>query len=297
MPGTPHAVIIDEALELARTFSTEDAVKFVNGVLDAIRRTVEANRGTEDESRSVRPRLRPSAHVSRGAAPTATPEFRGASRARASIAIPYTSTRTPPSTRSSTNSAIADRRGARRRRRTSASPAACSACARFGKTDFWCCRTAVATSRCTCGRMRCRSSISRSSSCSTSAIRLASPASVMRTKTNELTIWASGLTFLAKCFVPLPEKWHGLQDIETRYRQRYLDLIVNPDSRRVFQVRSRVVKAMRDVLRRRGLPRSRDADDAADRGRRAGAAVHDASQRARHAAVSARSRRSSISSG
>ncbi|MCC6992213.1 MAG: lysine--tRNA ligase, partial [Acidobacteria bacterium] len=60
---------------------------------------------------------------------------------------------------------------------------------------------------------------------------------LFRTKTNELSIWASALTFLAKCFLPLPEKWHGLQDIETRYRQRYLDLIVNPDVRRVFEIR------------------------------------------------------------
>jgi len=57
---------------------------------------------------------------------------------------------------------------------------------------------------------------------------------LFRTKTNELTIWAAKLEFLAKCFIPLPEKWHGLQDVEIRYRQRYLDLIVNPDSRRVF---------------------------------------------------------------
>jgi lysyl-tRNA synthetase class 2 len=76
---------------------------------------------------------------------------------------------------------------------------------------------------------------------------------VFRTKTNELTIWASSLTFLAKCFVPLPEKWHGLQDIETRYRQRYLDLIVNPDSRRVFEVRSRVLHAIREFLEARGF--------------------------------------------
>ena len=55
---------------------------------------------------------------------------------------------------------------------------------------------------------------------------------VFRTKTNELTIWATHIEFLAKCLRPLPEKWHGLQDIEIRYRQRYLDLIVNPDSRR-----------------------------------------------------------------
>ena len=75
---------------------------------------------------------------------------------------------------------------------------------------------------------------------------------VFRTKTNELTIWASSLEFLAKCFLPLPEKWHGLTDIETRYRQRYLDLIVNPDSRRVFEVRSRVLAAIRTFLNDRG---------------------------------------------
>ena len=71
---------------------------------------------------------------------------------------------------------------------------------------------------------------------------------LFRTKTNELTIWASGLEFLAKCLLPLPEKWHGLTDVETRYRQRYLDLVVNPDARRVFEVRSRVITAIREFL-------------------------------------------------
>jgi lysyl-tRNA synthetase class 2 len=75
---------------------------------------------------------------------------------------------------------------------------------------------------------------------------------LFRTKTNELTIWATKLEFLAKCFIPLPEKWHGLQDIEIRYRQRYLDLIVNPESRRVFEIRSRVLAAMRTFLNARG---------------------------------------------
>jgi lysyl-tRNA synthetase class 2 len=76
---------------------------------------------------------------------------------------------------------------------------------------------------------------------------------LFRTRTNELTIWASGLTFLAKSFLPLPEKWHGLQDIETRYRQRYLDLIVNPDARRVFEVRARTLQAIRGFLDARGF--------------------------------------------
>jgi lysyl-tRNA synthetase class 2 len=75
---------------------------------------------------------------------------------------------------------------------------------------------------------------------------------VFRTKTNELTIWASRIHFLAKCLVPLPEKWHGLSDVEARYRQRYLDLIVNPDARAVFETRARVVAAIRTFLNGRG---------------------------------------------
>jgi lysyl-tRNA synthetase class 2 len=75
---------------------------------------------------------------------------------------------------------------------------------------------------------------------------------LFRTKTNELTIWASKLEFLAKCFIPLPEKWHGLQDVEIRYRQRYLDLIVNEESRKVFETRSKVLAATRAFLNARG---------------------------------------------
>jgi lysyl-tRNA synthetase class 2 len=75
---------------------------------------------------------------------------------------------------------------------------------------------------------------------------------LFRTRTNELTVWASRLHFLSKCLLPLPEKWHGLTDVEVRYRQRYLDLIVNPDSRRVFETRSRVIAAIREFMTRRG---------------------------------------------
>ena len=74
---------------------------------------------------------------------------------------------------------------------------------------------------------------------------------IFRTRTRELTIWASRLEFLAKCLIPLPEKWHGLSDVEIRYRQRYLDLIVNPESRAVFEVRSRVLAAIREFLNAR----------------------------------------------
>ncbi|MCE2540109.1 MAG: lysine--tRNA ligase, partial [Acidobacteria bacterium] len=71
---------------------------------------------------------------------------------------------------------------------------------------------------------------------------------VFRTRTDELTVWADRLEFLAKCFEPLPEKWNELTDVETRYRQRYLDLIVNPASRQVFETRNRVIRAVRRFL-------------------------------------------------
>ena len=74
---------------------------------------------------------------------------------------------------------------------------------------------------------------------------------LFRTRTNELTIWASRIEFLAKCLSPLPEKWHGLSDVEIRYRQRYLDLIENPEARHVFEVRSRVLSGLRDFMNAR----------------------------------------------
>ena len=76
---------------------------------------------------------------------------------------------------------------------------------------------------------------------------------VFRTKTKELTIWAERVEFLGKCHLPLPEKWHGLTDVETRYRQRYLDLIVNPESRRVFEARAKAVATIRRFLDGRGF--------------------------------------------
>ncbi len=69
-----------------------------------------------------------------------------------------------------------------------------------------------------------------------------------RTKTDELSLRASEICLLTKSLLPLPEKWHGLTDVETRYRQRYLDLIVNPDVREVFRKRSRIVNLIRDYM-------------------------------------------------
>ncbi|HXJ06951.1 MAG TPA: lysine--tRNA ligase [Candidatus Acidoferrum sp.] len=75
---------------------------------------------------------------------------------------------------------------------------------------------------------------------------------LFRTKTNELSIWVEELTFLAKALLPLPEKWHGLTDVELRYRQRYLDLIANDKSRQVFVARARIIQEMRRFFDTRG---------------------------------------------
>lgn len=76
---------------------------------------------------------------------------------------------------------------------------------------------------------------------------------LFRTKTGELTVEVEELRLLVKALRPLPEKWHGLQDVETRYRQRYLDLIVNPKVRRIFEVRARVLGEIRAFLASRGF--------------------------------------------
>jgi lysyl-tRNA synthetase class 2 len=76
---------------------------------------------------------------------------------------------------------------------------------------------------------------------------------LFRTKTQELTLEANELSFLTKSLRPLPEKWHGLKDIEIRYRQRYVDLIVNPEVRKVFEKRSAVIKAIRDFFEAKGF--------------------------------------------
>jgi lysyl-tRNA synthetase, class II len=75
---------------------------------------------------------------------------------------------------------------------------------------------------------------------------------LFRTRTNELSIWVEELTLLAKALLPLPEKWHGLSDVELRYRQRYLDLIANDISRNVFVTRARIVQELRRFFDARG---------------------------------------------
>ena len=76
---------------------------------------------------------------------------------------------------------------------------------------------------------------------------------LFRTRTNELTVHVEEITFLVKDLLPLPEKWHGLQDVETRYRRRYVDLTMNPDVREVFIKRAKVVQSMRRFLDEHGF--------------------------------------------
>jgi len=76
---------------------------------------------------------------------------------------------------------------------------------------------------------------------------------LLRTKSGEPTVWVGDFTLLAKSLRPLPEKWHGLSDVDMRYRQRYLDLISNPEAKETFKVRSQVIEAIRQFLNQRGF--------------------------------------------
>ena len=74
-----------------------------------------------------------------------------------------------------------------------------------------------------------------------------------KTKTGEISIHVESLTLLSKCLKPLPEKFHGLTDTDLRYRQRYLDMVVNPEVRDTFVKRSQIISAMREFLDARGF--------------------------------------------
>ena len=76
---------------------------------------------------------------------------------------------------------------------------------------------------------------------------------LLQTRSGEPTVWVENFILLAKSLKPLPEKWHGLSDVDTRYRQRYLDLIANTEVKETFQVRSQIITAIRQFLNQRGF--------------------------------------------
>ena len=76
---------------------------------------------------------------------------------------------------------------------------------------------------------------------------------LFRTRTGELTVHVEEITFLSKDLLPLPEKWHGLTDVELRYRQRYVDLFMNPEVREVFLKRTRLIQSLRRTLDSHGF--------------------------------------------
>jgi len=76
---------------------------------------------------------------------------------------------------------------------------------------------------------------------------------IFKTKTGEVTVYVEDFSLLSKSLRPLPEKWHGLKDIETRYRQRYVDLIVNDEVKEVFVCRTKIIAAIRNLLDGKGF--------------------------------------------
>ena len=76
---------------------------------------------------------------------------------------------------------------------------------------------------------------------------------IMKTKTGEISILINKLEILSKSLLPLPEKWHGLKDDEERYRKRYLDLIINPEVKKVFDKRTEIINAIREIMKEKNI--------------------------------------------
>jgi lysyl-tRNA synthetase class 2 len=76
---------------------------------------------------------------------------------------------------------------------------------------------------------------------------------ILRTKRGELSINANKIEILSKAILPMPEKWHGLQDIEERYRKRYLDLMMNPDVKKTFEIRTKIIQLIREFMASKGF--------------------------------------------
>ncbi|NQT23246.1 MAG: lysine--tRNA ligase, partial [Candidatus Omnitrophica bacterium] len=76
---------------------------------------------------------------------------------------------------------------------------------------------------------------------------------LIKTRTGEITVKINSVTLLSKSLRPLPEKWHGLKDVEIRYRQRYLDLIANDEVKKVFKTRAKIVSRIREILDKKGF--------------------------------------------
>jgi lysyl-tRNA synthetase class 2 len=97
---------------------------------------------------------------------------------------------------------------------------------------------------------------------------------LFRTRTSELTVDVEDFTLLSKSLRPLPEKWHGLTDVEIRYRQRYVDLIVNPEVKKVFLLRTKIIQAIRAFLNARDTLRLKPHDADHPGGPRPGRSRH-----------------------
>ncbi len=121
-----------------------------------------------------------------------------------------------------------DRRGTRPRTCACASPGASRRCGGWARRASRTCRRTANGCRSTSARTPFPKPTTSSTNCSTSATSSACEGYLFRTRTGELSVHAEKLHFLSKTLLTMPEKWHGLEDVETRYRQRYLDLIANP---------------------------------------------------------------------
>jgi len=253
--ATPPAVVIDEAIEMARRFGEGESPAFVNGILDAVMRRLpvgerdERHRGDEQEREQTS-----NDSAVEGWPAESAQRLEKATALRSQGIDPY------PSRYARTHSlaAIASAYGEKTLEELEELAVDVRIAGRVvgkrghGKASFVTLSDGDA-------RLQVYVRQDRVGDAGYKLLDLVDlgdfvgvAGSVMRTRKGELSVEAGELTFLSKALLPPPEKWHGLADTEIRYRQRYVDLIANPQVRRTFLARSAMVAEIRRVLDARG---------------------------------------------
>ena len=243
---TPPAVVIDEAVEMARRFGEGESPAFVNGVLDAVMRRLAVGETDEaDESAES---------VLEGWPAESAQRLEKASALRSLGADPY------PSRYARTHSLgeIASAYGEKTLEELEALAVEVRVAGRvIGKRGHG--KASFVTLSDGDARLQIYVRMDRVGEAGYKLLDLVDlgdfvgvSGTVMRTRKGELSVEAGEITFLSKALLPPPEKWHGLADTEIRYRQRYADLIANPQVRRTFLARSAMVSELRRVLDARG---------------------------------------------
>ena len=260
------AIVINEAIEIAKKYSGEEASVFINGILDAVRKRLEAGnsargrrRGTEKEGTHGRKRRKAGTPGAREGREAKLGDQDLARRdklrrlAEAGVELfPHKADWTHSVAGIVAEYTMLPKEELEEKKPAVRVPGRIMTVRKMGRATFF---------HISDGRSRLQVYIREDVAGPEAYEKFALldigdvvlvAGTLFKTRTGELTVLCASWTFLAKSLHPLPEKWHGLQDVEIRYRKRYLDLIMNPEVGQVFRLRSALVAQMRRFFDERG---------------------------------------------